>query len=91
MSDHNLEVELGWHARVPREQRWCKWCLRMDDVHVICDELHSLSVCGRAAVARGVCLNKMRLLLTDAGVQCDAAWSLMDILHNVRGCSNKLQ
>ena len=42
-------------------------------------------------MARGIGLNKMRLLLTDAGVQCDAAWSLMDILHNVWGCSNKLQ
>ena len=33
----------------------------------------------------------MRLLLTEAGVQCDAVWSLMNILHNVRDCSNKLQ
>ena len=43
LSEYNLEIELGRHARVPREQRWCKWCLRVNNVYVIGDELRSLS------------------------------------------------
>ena len=91
LSEHNLEVELGRHARVPHEQRWCKWCLREDNVYVIGDESHSLSVCGRVAVARLACLNKMRTLMSEAGVHYDVTWTIMNVLQKLRGCSNKLQ
>ena len=91
LSEHNLEIELGRHARVPREQRYCKWCQRFADNYVIGDEVHSLCICGRAAVAREQCLSKMRTLLGEALGQHAAKWHIMDILYNARGCSVKVQ
>ena len=91
LSEHNLEIELGRHARVSREHRFCKWCERVAGNCIVGDELHSLSACGRVTAAREVCLLKMRASLSGATLQMDATWSVMDFLHNVRGCGNKVQ
>ena len=31
VSDHNLEVEMGRYKNVPRDQRLCKLCNKIDD------------------------------------------------------------
>ena len=87
LSEHNLEIETGRHARVPRQQRWCKRCLHTANIYVLGDELHCLTTCLRGEVARASCLAGMAGLFDEAQLTCSVHWGIMDFMGRIKHLS----
>ena len=91
LSEHNLEVEVGRHARVAREVRWCKRCLRETATRVLGDEAHCLSTCVRAEAQRTSCILKLRGLFAEAQRFYDEEWHIMCFVEHIGALPTRFQ
>ena len=44
-SNHKLEIEIGRHSGIPRNKRFCKYCLENRSVANVEDEYHFICIC----------------------------------------------
>lgn len=56
-SSHKLNVELGRHFNIERENRICVYCFMQKDALVIEDEFHAFFVCEKFKIIRDLYLN----------------------------------
>lgn len=81
-SNHNLNIEVGRHHNVPREERLCTFCLEKADIEIVEDEIHVFLHCERYKKYRELYIGK-RLTKTNvsfiAYMACSNELELLNI------------
>lgn len=52
LSSHCRELETGRYDKIPRPDRFCKWCWKLVFLRVVGDEQHALTACARGELVR---------------------------------------
>lgn len=68
ISAHDFEIEKGRYSNIPRDERFCKWCLLSMNVHIIEDEKHVLFQCDLHSKARYKFINDLSKAPSDTEI-----------------------